>query len=389
MEGSVVKLRNMNSVFLPQDDQYLDANVFLDNCSDEDFFKLRRKIEEEKHLSPIALCSVCFQPVVLRGDINRTKFFAHARNSEDCPIKTTSNLSQEEILAIKYNGQKEGKAHRENKEKIASILLADELFTNDVKVEATFREENKVGIAKRWRRPDISCVLQQDARKIVIELQVSTTFLDVIINRESFYKDNGVYILWVFLGFFSEKFTTLDIAYGNHTNIFVFDSEAQLKSDEKNKLILKCYYKKPCISMLNTVEYNWEYELVDFSSLLFDEASKKIYYIDTKRLKEIILMDIESKKRELKEIQERAKYAQMKMINKNNETPFSQDNYQRKNNNYQYSNKQPRIKKIMPSVAKGKHHSGVVQCTSCGFIGNARKIGNSFLCAKCFQPING
>ncbi|ELE9247014.1 hypothetical protein RM352_003432 [Enterobacter kobei] len=155
-----MKLRNMSSVFLTIHDLHLGANEFSDNCSDEEFFKLRRKIEEARNTHPIALCSVCYQTVVLRGNAHRTKFFAHTRNSADCPIKTTTNLTEDELRALKYNGQKEGVAHKTNKEKIAQLLLLDDLFEDDVKVEATFRQENHVGIAKEWRRPDISCVLK-------------------------------------------------------------------------------------------------------------------------------------------------------------------------------------------------------------------------------------
>lgn len=55
-------------------DMNLDANEFLDNCSDEEFFKFRRKLKKLEKF-PIALCSVvCYQPVVLRGDAHRTKF---------------------------------------------------------------------------------------------------------------------------------------------------------------------------------------------------------------------------------------------------------------------------------------------------------------------------
>lgn len=384
-----MKIRNMSSVFLTMHDMNLDANEFLDNCSDEEFFKFRRKIEEARKKFPIALCSVCYQPVVLRGDAHRTKFFAHTKNSADCPIKTTTNLTEDELRALKYNGQKEGAAHRINKEKIAKLLLLDDLFEDDVKVEATFRQENHVGISKEWRRPDISCVLKHASIQLVIELQVSTTFLDVIINREAFYRRNGAYILWVFISFDPDKFTTLDIAYGNFANVFVFDSEAEVESEKFNKLILKCYYRMPYITEFNTISYAWECELVDFNILSFKEESKKVYYKDTENMKEIAMNELYNRDQEVKRMREQVELARQSMNNLNgNQASEKVDRVKNEQPiNSQYKNKQHRFNaSSLKSIQNIKNHERV-QCNNCGYIGKARKIGTSVLCAKCFQPI--
>jgi len=384
-----MKLRNMSSVFLTMHDLHLDANEFLDNCSDEEFFKLRRKIEEARNTHPIALCSVCYQTVVLRGNAHRTKFFAHTRNSADCPIKTTTNLTEDELRALKYNGQKEGVAHKTNKEKIAQLLLLDDLFEDDVKVEATFRQENHVGIAKEWRRPDISCVLKKSNIQLVIELQVSTTFLDVIINRESFYRRNGVYILWVFISFEPDKFSTLDIAYGNFENVFVFDSEAKIEAEKLQKLILKCYYRKPCVTEFNTISYIWECELIDFNSLKFKEDAKKVYYKDTEYLKEKAMSEIYNREQKVKIMREQAELARQNMNYLNRERTIEKNNEitNKRVMNPQYKNKQHRVKVSSLNSSQNRKNNELTQCSSCGFIGKVRKIGMSELCAKCFQPI--
>lgn len=36
--GAAMSVRNMKSVFMPEDDKYLDANEYLDHCDDDDFF---------------------------------------------------------------------------------------------------------------------------------------------------------------------------------------------------------------------------------------------------------------------------------------------------------------------------------------------------------------
>lgn len=63
---------------------------------------------------------------------------------------------------------------------------------SDVGVEKTIRSV----VSKEWKKPDIQ--FNYDYEKIALELQLSTTWLDVITKRQNFYKQNGMYILWVF-----------------------------------------------------------------------------------------------------------------------------------------------------------------------------------------------
>lgn len=390
--------RNMTSVFLTEEDRDIDANEFLDNCDDEQFFTYRRQIEEARRTNPTVLCSVCYQPVVLRGNTHRTKFFAHTKNSEDCPIKTTTHLTQEEILAMKYNGQKEGRAHRDNKYKIAQLLEADELFS-DVEVERTFRETHSVGIAKRWRRPDISSIFQNDTARVVFELQVSTTFLDVIINREKFYCDNDTYIVWVFLSFDPDRFTTLDIAYANRANIFVFDREAQHESEQEQKLILKCFYRKPYMSENLTMSYKWVSLFVNFSDVLFDTAQKKIYFADTGKLKQQVLKEINIQKQKLEQEkveQEHRDTAERIRLEQNArdryerlyKRPISSASLSLCNTPSLGSNRNKGHRtSCLKSSTINKSLGNVVQCTLCGNVSKQKKVGRLLICDKCFQEI--
>ncbi|MEQ2018772.1 DUF6035 family protein [Photorhabdus bodei] len=383
--------RNMASVFLTEEDRNIDANEFLDNCDDERFFTYRRKLEEARKTNPIALCSVCFQPVVLRGNTHRTKFFAHTKNSEDCPIKTTTHLTQEEILAMKYNGQKEGRAHRDNKLKIAELLTLDKLFSDKVQVQPTFREKNNVGIAKRWRRPDISAVFSDGNYKIVFELQVSTTFLDVIINREKFYQENDTYIVWVFLSFDCEKFTTLDIAYANHANIFVFDREAQSESEQAEKLILKCHYRKPYMTENLTVDYKWTSVLVDFNDILLDKVNKKVYCADTTDLKQQVLEEIVNEKQRLErtKTEREQREAAERVIRKQEEQGHFEKRYKHSaSSSSGYRDKRHRTIGATSTHVKSKSFGDAIRCIRCGNISKQKKVGSFLLCNKCFQPID-
>lgn len=379
-------IRNMTKIFLTEEDKNIDVNEFLDNASEENVFIFRRRLEEARLEKPIALCSVCYQPVVLRGDINRSFFFAHTKNSDDCPIKTTTNLTHDEILAMKFNGQKEGKAHRENKYRLAELVKQDGFFSDDVLVESTFRETNSSGIAKHWRRPDVSVVSAHGEYSIVFELQVSTTFIEVIVSREAFYKANNAYIMWVFLSFDCEKFTTLDVGYSNRSNVFVFDEEAKSLSSENQKLMLKCYYKKPFMNSGLSISYEWDCQLVDFNDLSFNADEKKIYFADPNSLKEEILKEIQFAKDKL----ESDRIAREKIFEENRRKELERKKRTETNKpvssvrTINYPIKRHRGEHVIPAHSSSKSFGDSVKCPQCGKIVKKKKLRSSFLCSNCY-----
>ncbi|GAB3531884.1 DUF6035 family protein [Photobacterium alginatilyticum] len=275
----------ISQIFIPDTDETVNTSTYLDK-PEEELFEIRRKLRPKvKELT--LLCPTCFQPLILAGKKGGGFYFRHVKDSDDCPIKTTCNLTQEQMLAIQYNGQKEGRTHRDNKHELANLLSMDSAF-EDINVEKTFREENPTGIAKSWRRPDVAATYIAANQKVAFELQVSTTFIDVIISREQFYKENNAYIAWVFLNFEARTFSELDIAYANRGNALVFDKDAIEASKQANELILKCFYKKPeIIEDSDTVYINdyWEHVMVPVRELQFDKAEGKLYFVDSKQLK--------------------------------------------------------------------------------------------------------
>lgn len=383
-------IRNMTSVFMTEENRHINANEFLDNCDEEKIFTFRRKLEEARTTSPIALCSVCYQPIVLRGNIQRSFFFAHTKNSDDCPIKTTTNLTHDEILAMKFNGQKEGRAHKENKFKLAELLKIDKFFTNEILVESTFREINSSGIAKRWRRPDISTISAEKKYSIVFELQVSTTFIEVIIGREKFYKENDTYIMWIFLNFDRDKFTTLDIGYGNNSNVFVFDDEAKEISSKNQRLTLKCYYRKPYISNSLSIDYAWECQLVDFNDMSFDSVEKKIYFADSNLLTKQAISEIKSTKQKIEQERIERKERELKERQKDleNRSQIERNRNSNNKNLISYPSKRDKTKDLSSLHKTSKSFGDAVKCAHCGKIVKIKKIGSILLCENCFQPID-
>lgn len=151
---------------------------------------------------------------------------------------------------------------------------------------------------------------------MVIEIQLTTTFVDVILGRNDFYRDRNIYILWVFYDL-KNNFTQKDVLYddGGYENLFLFDEEAKDTSIRNNNLYLKCLYKKyycnPDTGEIKR-EKTFTSELIKFDDLKFDKEKNVIYYyspIEAKeQLKEkqhAILCEIERKK-----IEENRKYTE-------------------------------------------------------------------------------
>ena len=268
-------------------------------------WKYRELCQEaiKKRRDPFLVCSTCGQLVQIsggRGERKKVTYFKHLKDSKDCPIKTDSNSSKEDILRGKYNGQKEGKEHIETKRLIASFLE----LNKSTKGEISHCDLEKVIKGNRdflkWRKPDITSLFKD--KTLVFEIQLSTTFLDVICERQHFYKEKQMFILWVFRKFEIEedkqRFTQKDVFYSNNRNAFILNDEAIQLSEENKDLYLLCQYQEP-IARGERLIYEWREKYVCLSELIFDETTYKVYYYDVDKAEQKIRQNIlEKKKRE-------------------------------------------------------------------------------------------
>ena len=268
-------------------------------------WKYRELCQEaiKKRRDPFLVCSTCGQLVQIsggRGERKKVTYFKHLKDSKDCPIKTDSNSSRENILRGKYNGQKEGKEHIETKRLIASFLE----LNKSTKGEISHCDLEKVIKGNRdflkWRKPDITSLFKD--KTLVFEIQLSTTFLDVICERQHFYKEKQMFILWVFRKFEIEedkqRFTQKDVFYSNNRNAFILNDEAIQLSEENKDLYLLCQYQEP-IARGERLIYEWREKYVCLSELIFDETTYKVYYYDVDKAEQKIRQNIlEKKKRE-------------------------------------------------------------------------------------------
>lgn len=261
----------------------LDANEILD-CEEHDIFRLRAKIQKQFKEGDVELvCLYCKQPVALTGRRARVKsskhyFFTHLYRSNDCIVKTMHRLTEEEVRRIKYNGTKESELHIKLKNKIGSHLK-QQLGNPNVAIDRVYKN---ISISKEWRKPDV--LANYGERKLAFELQLTTTFLSVIVDRSLFYQKQGIHLIWVFAEFLIDtdlqRFTEKDVYYNNNFNVYVFDDEAQKVSQEKGRLILRCYYKEFYIEQFK-VKSRWNSSLIELEDLNFNDKDKTLFHYDS------------------------------------------------------------------------------------------------------------
>ncbi|WP_045400671.1 DUF6035 family protein [Vibrio campbellii] len=282
------KKRLITHIYDPQTHDIILVSDQLDGIEQGEFFRKRSLIEDGLRTY---LCSVCYQPVVLRSNQPRTiDHYKHKRINAECPLQEKdSTLKKEQILAMKFNGQKEGKAHRESKDFIYQAIKKDRLSRfSQCEVEATFRDSsddpNQI-MCKEWRIPDVSALYDDmgQTKRVVFELQMSTTFISVIAARELFYQRNNTFVIWILLDFDGKRFTDLDIAYRNRVNVFVLSREAKEKTLESGELWIDVHWREPYIEA-GELNYEWKNELVPFSKLTFHDYYLKAYYKDVEMM---------------------------------------------------------------------------------------------------------
>lgn len=234
--------------------------------------------------NPIYRCPMCHVAVYIacnRNNDDKKFYFKHRIETGNCPAITRGSLTKEQIQAIKYNGAKESPAHIRMKEIIYESLLQDPNFS-----EPQSEKVIKGADRKSWRKPDIQALWQGKLR-VAFEIQLSTTFLDVIVQRRLFYKTENSLVCWIFKKFDKENalMTQDDIFHNNNQNLFLA-SEDTLKASKQHKgLMLNCHWQEPMIQNNKIVDV-WNSKYVKFKELEYDLDKQAIYYFDYKSEKD-------------------------------------------------------------------------------------------------------
>ena len=277
-------MRTITEVIDNESERVITAEHFFAQNEDVIF---RQRYELEKALilkKKMWVCPVCRQPIKIRGkkDGIISMHFAHVADKLDCPIKTGRDYTKDQILRMKYNGQKESPKHNRLKNLIAEKISRDERFT-EIQVDKRYE-----GICKDWRRPDVSAIF--NGKKVVFELQLTTTFLSVIAERNLFYQDNQTYILWIFdygrQNIEGMRFMEKDIFYPNYHNAFFID-----ENTGSNQFQLICGYENPTI-IDGSIKNEWQLQKINFSELTFG-PDFQVYWFDYEGYKTSLVKEIE------------------------------------------------------------------------------------------------
>lgn len=219
------------------------------------------------------LCPECFVPLSLLCRKERRRFwFKHTLEDGRCSAVTRGELTQAEINSRKYNGAKESFLHRQMKQWLIESLQASGRFT-EIVPEQRWRGP----VTGDWRQPDVSARLGD--LKVAFEVQLSTTYLNVIAERRRFYLREGGLLFWVFARFDDDgrKLTLENVFYNNNQNAFIVSESTRDASRAAGAFLLDCVWAEP--GYWNTGQ-QLHRERVSFDELTLDPGEQQAFFFD-------------------------------------------------------------------------------------------------------------
>lgn len=257
-------------------------------------------------------CVECGQDLKLSGSKNDTIHLKHGPNHEPCFLSQSNfDLEMQENYERALFA-KESPRHKELKLKIGERLASVEGVGNE-----SISIDNKFIIkGKDRRKPDVYCIYK--GKELVFEIQLSDLSLGYILSRHNFYKDHGIYLLWILDSYDIKNQGTKekDLKYlSDHQNFFKLD-----ESVLEFKLI--CEFKSPFLTDDNFLKSPWVKKSITLNQLKFDSGNCQAYYFDymgrlkraeikQKRKAEIIQDELE--RRQIEQLEDEA-YSKVREI---------------------------------------------------------------------------
>jgi Family of unknown function (DUF6035) len=256
---------------------FQDVNTYIRSHRYGDFVNERVRVREALAENPLFACSLCATSVYVVASPEKKFFFRHRVEDGSCPAQTRGTLNQAEILARKYHALRESQAHKRIKHLIERSIAADSSFAAEtILQEKRWRSSKDPNV---WRQPDVQA--KRGDQRFAFEVQLSTTFLNVVVERRKFYREEGANLVWVF-GHFSpgyRRMTTDDLLFPNNANVFVVDEETTRLSEETRSFHLRCYYLCPLCEG-DAIKEVWCEKLVRFCDLTSDVQNQQTYFFD-------------------------------------------------------------------------------------------------------------
>lgn len=254
----------------------ISVRGFIERQSYGAFVRCRTLIKEGLHRGkPRLMCANCARPVYVVARPEKSFYFRHTIEDGSCPALTRSPYSAQQISAMKYLGARESEAHKRMKTRLVQSLEADPRFAN-IKAEKNWRAASN---PSAYKRPDVQA--QYGAVRIALEVQLSTTFLEVVVSRREFYRDEQAMLLWVLPRFNPDyrRLTDDDIFFPNNSNMLVVDDETLRLSQEQKAFHVRCWYWEPYLDG-ERLEHRWSERLCRFDELTLDVPGQRAFYFD-------------------------------------------------------------------------------------------------------------
>jgi hypothetical protein len=255
--------------------EYHNVKTWISGWRYEQIIRQRNEIRERLNRSPSFRCPVCSVPVYLVSDQCKRFYFKHQIEDGSCPAQTRNPLSREEILARKYHGLRESEPHLRIKSLIGRSLAADPRYLN-VLQERQWRSSHDLSSR---RQPDVQATGPMG--RLAFEVQLSTTFLDVVVERRNFYRREDGLLIWV-MGRFDpdyRRLTTDDLLFTNNSNILIVDEETAAFSESTGLFHVRCHFRRPVREGGQLVD-SWESALVPFDELTFEQDRQRCWHLD-------------------------------------------------------------------------------------------------------------
>ena len=266
---------------------HIRVKEFISEKRYQELIPFRTKIKDTIDKRPLFGCAICSKSVYLIANKYKHFFFKHRSEDGSCPAETRGELSQDEIRARKYHGLRESEPHKRVKSFICDSLEADQSF-KEIFVEKQWHSSNNPA---HRRQPDVQA--KKGFTRYAFEVQLSTTFLDVVVGRKNFYKEEGAFLIWIMANFDPDyrRMTTDDLLFNNNSNIFVVDSKTVEQSKLTKKFHLKCYFRVPYKAEGELAD-SWQSKFVTFDDLVFDQKNQCIWYFDYASAADLIVKEI-------------------------------------------------------------------------------------------------
>lgn len=219
-------------------------------------------------------CGACNAPVALRFRRNsrtgeRTSFFVHSRRADAKACSWFAGPDIHDLSAVQFNGQQEGRDHREAKRLLERCLKADDWFS-DITLEKTIH-----GGDEPSRRADVFARFGE--QEVAFEVQVARPSLETILGRQAFYQKRNIDLVWVTSLSATSKLTSAaftDLVVSNGGSILAVSEAAVEASQDTGEL--KLHQFRIAAKLGDRGDYCvWEHNMVGLNDILISPAERR------------------------------------------------------------------------------------------------------------------